>query len=202
MVLPLPTRPGSRTVSKGSTVSLEVYLGSPFLGAREEHQGCYGGLCASLGCEGLSCFQNHHGRPRYVGFWARWGPGVLEPTIPHVSKETLCKRQHNHSPHVHFGAFKEYLGSRSTRHLAGAKQTERSSGLDSVAPRGQATSSKNVPGAKGSLVTDKNATDEMHLWKPQGPRSLGSQGGSALPERERSPRASLDLDGTGGSADP
>lgn len=49
MVLPLPTRPGSRTVSKGSAVSLEVYLGSPFLGAEKSTRAAMGAPLCFLG---------------------------------------------------------------------------------------------------------------------------------------------------------
>lgn len=72
MVLPLTQRPEQRTVSKGSAVSLEVLSGEPLLGGREEHQGCYGGLCASLGCEGSPVSLTP--RPTKIcGFLARWG---------------------------------------------------------------------------------------------------------------------------------
>ena len=49
MVLPLPTRLGSCTVSKGSAVSLEVYLGSPFLGAENSTRAAMGAPLCFLG---------------------------------------------------------------------------------------------------------------------------------------------------------
>lgn len=49
MVLPLPTPPGSSTVSKGSAVSAEVYLGAPFLGAKKSTRAAVGAPLCFLG---------------------------------------------------------------------------------------------------------------------------------------------------------
>lgn len=123
-----------------------------------------------------------------MGFWALWGLGVLEPTIPHRQRGR-CTAPARCFPRPVWCLQRRTWDPDWLRHLAEDKQKERNSGLDSVAPR-SSHKFRNVPGAKHGnrqKCNRLNAPVSHPGPRAWGPRELGS----ALSMRNAAPRALL-----------